>query len=81
MVDAWVAGGDEQEACTLRSEHPFAPPEATKQIDRRIDCVLVRPGGAQGKVDVRRAFTLHDPVDCLIHLTTTPPSSTSHSHP
>jgi endonuclease/exonuclease/phosphatase family metal-dependent hydrolase len=65
MDDTWTAGGGDPDARTLRSEHPFAPVEATKQLDRRIDYVLARRPRPGGRVAVRRAFTLADPVDGL----------------
>jgi endonuclease/exonuclease/phosphatase family metal-dependent hydrolase len=43
-VDTWAAGGGAPEAVTLSSAVPFAPLEAVKEIDRRIDHVLVRRG-------------------------------------
>jgi endonuclease/exonuclease/phosphatase family metal-dependent hydrolase len=67
LVDTWVAGGGDPDAVTLDSAVPFAPLEATKQIDRRIDHVLARPGRAGGDVTVRRAFLGGDrPVDGLL---------------
>lgn len=65
MVDTWIAGGGDPNARTLRSEHPFAPLEATKQLDQRIDYVLARPGTPRATVEVRRAFSIGDPVDGL----------------
>jgi hypothetical protein len=44
MTDTWLAGGGDPAAVTLDSAVPFAPVEAVKQIDRRIDHVLARPG-------------------------------------
>lgn len=58
MVDTWTGGGGDPAARTLRSENLFAPLEATKQLDRRIDYVLARPGEASGTVKVRRAFSV-----------------------
>lgn len=57
MADSWVAGGGDPYAVTLSSDNPFAPTEAWRQIDRRIDYVLFRPGLADQHVSVRRAFT------------------------
>ncbi|MPZ71713.1 MAG: hypothetical protein GEU74_00540 [Nitriliruptorales bacterium] len=65
MTDTWTAGGGDPRGRTLRSEHPFAPLEARKQLDRRIDYVLARPGRPGGTVDVRRAFSVGDPEDGL----------------
>jgi endonuclease/exonuclease/phosphatase family metal-dependent hydrolase len=56
MVDTWIAGGGDPDGVTLSSKNPFAPPEARQQIDRRIDYVLVRPGTADQRVAVPRAF-------------------------
>lgn len=64
MVDTWSAGGGSPHARTLRSEHPFAPVEATKQLDRRIDYVLARPAGT-GTMKIRQTFILGEPVDGL----------------
>jgi endonuclease/exonuclease/phosphatase family metal-dependent hydrolase len=64
MVDTWPAGGGDPGAVTLSSAVPEAPLEATKQIDRRIDHVLARPGRPGGTVAVTRAFLAGDrPVD------------------
>jgi hypothetical protein len=49
----------------LSSGHPEAPVAATKQIDRRIDYVLVRPGGTGQHKWVKRVFVAGDPVDGL----------------
>lgn len=57
--DAWVLGHGDPMAVTLSSSVPFAPVEAVKQIDRRIDHVLV---GRHGDVVVDRAFTVDSPV-------------------
>jgi endonuclease/exonuclease/phosphatase family metal-dependent hydrolase len=65
MIDTWITGGGDPEARTLRSEHPFAPLAATKQIDQRIDYVLARPGTPVATVKVQRAFSVPDPVDGL----------------
>jgi endonuclease/exonuclease/phosphatase family metal-dependent hydrolase len=66
LVDTWAAGGGDPGAVTLDSAVPFAPLEATKQIDRRIDHILARPGRSDGDVTVRRAFLAGDrPVDGL----------------
>ena len=42
--DTWELGGGDPEAITLSSDVPFAPLEAVKEIDRRIDHVVVRRG-------------------------------------
>jgi endonuclease/exonuclease/phosphatase family metal-dependent hydrolase len=65
MVDTWVAGGGDPDAVTLSSANPFAPREASGQIDRRIDYVLARPGTAGRAVRVRRAFLAGAPVGGL----------------
>jgi endonuclease/exonuclease/phosphatase family metal-dependent hydrolase len=59
IEDAWVQGNGEPDAVTLSSSVPFAPLEAVKQIDRRIDHILVVH---DGKVQVERAFVVPDPV-------------------
>lgn len=64
MTDTWTVGGGDTHARTLRSEHPFAPSEATKQLDQRIDYVLARSTG-DDTVEVARASTLAQPVDGL----------------
>lgn len=64
LVDTWTAGGGDPDAVTLSSAVPDAPLEATKQIDRRIDHILARPGRDGGTLTVRRAFLAGDhPVD------------------
>jgi endonuclease/exonuclease/phosphatase family metal-dependent hydrolase len=60
--DTWELGGGDPGAVTLSSAVPFAPLEATKEIDRRIDHVLVRRGTA---VVADAAFTVDVPVDGL----------------
>ena len=47
---------------TLSSDVPFAPIEAVKEIDRRIDHVLVRRGD-RDRLAVDAAFTVDAPVD------------------
>ncbi len=65
MVDTWVAGGGDPDGVTLSSSNPFAPIEAGKQIDRRIDYVLARPGTEGRSVSVRQVFVAAAPVDDL----------------
>jgi endonuclease/exonuclease/phosphatase family metal-dependent hydrolase len=65
MVDTWVAGGGDPLGVTLSSRNPFAPPEARRQIDRRVDYVLARPGTSGRAVVVERAFAVETPVDGL----------------
>jgi endonuclease/exonuclease/phosphatase family metal-dependent hydrolase len=55
LTDTWVAGGGDPAAVTLSSAVPEAPVEAVKQIDRRIDHILVR-----GPFTVERAFLAGD---------------------
>ena len=43
-MDTWAAGGGDPDAVTLSSAVPFAPLEAVKEIDRRIDHILARRG-------------------------------------
>jgi len=65
MVDSWVAGGGDPYAVTLSTRNPFAPREASRQIDQRIDYVLARPGTAGQALSVERAFVADAPVDGL----------------
>jgi endonuclease/exonuclease/phosphatase family metal-dependent hydrolase len=58
--DTWELGGGDPHAVTLSSAVPFAPLEATKELDRRIDHVLVAPRGA---AVVSAAHAVADPVD------------------
>jgi endonuclease/exonuclease/phosphatase family metal-dependent hydrolase len=60
--DTWELGGGDPGAVTLSSAVPFAPLEATKEIDRRIDHILVGGGAA---VSVEAAFTVDAPVGDL----------------
>jgi endonuclease/exonuclease/phosphatase family metal-dependent hydrolase len=64
MVDTWAAAGGDPHAVTLSSAVPEAPLEATKQMDRRIDHILARPGRGDAKLTVRQAFLVGDhPID------------------
>jgi endonuclease/exonuclease/phosphatase family metal-dependent hydrolase len=65
MVDTWVAGGGDPAGVTLSSDNPFAPLQARRQIDQRIDYVLARPGTPGRAVVVERAFAVDAPVDGL----------------
>lgn len=65
MVDSWVAGGGDPLAVTLSTRNPFAPREASRQIDQRIDYVLARPGTAGQALSVEQAFVADAPVDGL----------------
>ncbi|GLY06043.1 endonuclease [Actinoplanes sp. NBRC 101535] len=63
MTDTWVAGGGDPAAVTLDSAVPFAPVEAVKQLDRRIDHILARPGRPGSPVRVEKAFLAgHHPI-------------------
>jgi endonuclease/exonuclease/phosphatase family metal-dependent hydrolase len=62
--DTWELGGGDPNAVTLSSAVPFAPLEATKEIDRRIDHILLRRG-SDDAVAVDGAFTVDAPVDGL----------------
>jgi len=63
-VDAWSAGGGAPDAVSLSRRTPWAPVEATRLIDQRIDWVFARPGTRP--VVVERAFLAGDePVDGL----------------
>ena len=55
-TDAWPAGGGDPGAVTLSSAVPQAPLAAAKQIDRRIDHILARPGRPGAPLTVRSAF-------------------------
>lgn len=59
-ADTWELGGGDPDAVTLPSTVPFAPLEATKEIDRRVDHILL---GRGGDVVVDAAFTVDEPVD------------------
>ncbi|CAN5790714.1 hypothetical protein BH18ACT15_BH18ACT15_10940 [soil metagenome] len=65
MVDAWVAGGGDPAGVTLSAKNPIAPREARRQIDRRIDYVLARSGGAGRAVSVKDVCLADAPVDGL----------------
>jgi endonuclease/exonuclease/phosphatase family metal-dependent hydrolase len=65
MVDCWVAGRGDPAAVTLSTRNPFAPREARRQIDQRIDYVLARPGTAEQALSVEQAFIADAPVDGL----------------
>jgi endonuclease/exonuclease/phosphatase family metal-dependent hydrolase len=56
-ADLWEEGGGDPDAVTLSSANPFAPLEAWRQIDQRIDYVLARPG-RPGRVPRVRAVRL-----------------------
>ncbi|WP_173921785.1 endonuclease/exonuclease/phosphatase family protein [Agromyces sp. Marseille-P2726] len=58
--DTWDLGGGSPGAVTLSSAVPFAPLEATKEIDRRVDHVLIRRGS---DVAVGAASVIDTPVD------------------
>jgi endonuclease/exonuclease/phosphatase family metal-dependent hydrolase len=60
--DTWELGGGDPGAVTLSSAVPFAPLEATKEIDRRIDHILVNRDSG---VAIESAFTVDAPVDDL----------------
>jgi endonuclease/exonuclease/phosphatase family metal-dependent hydrolase len=60
--DTWELGGGDPDAVTLSSAVPFAPLEATKEIDRRIDHIFVN---RESGVAVESAFTVDAPVGDL----------------
>lgn len=64
LHDVWPLGGGDPQAATLSSANPFAPRAAVKQLDRRIDHLLVRPGGGRPLVvhDVALAGVDGDPL-------------------
>jgi endonuclease/exonuclease/phosphatase family metal-dependent hydrolase len=87
MTDTWVAAGGAPDAVTLSSDNPYAPLEAERQIDRRIDYVLARPGAADRGVTATQAFTVHGPIDGVhpsdhapvaVDLQLRPPEAESH---
>ena len=65
MIDTWAAGGGDPAEVTLSSRNPFAPREAERQIDQRIDYVLARPGTGGQALSVDRALVAGAPVDGL----------------
>jgi hypothetical protein len=60
MVDTWTAAGADPAAVTLDSALPFAPLDAVKQIDRRVDHVLARAGRPGLPLSVSGAFLAGD---------------------
>ncbi len=58
--ETWTAGAGDSQAVTLSSQVPFAPLEASKEIDRRVDHILVARGVP---VQVNAAFTMSEAVD------------------
>ena len=58
-TDTWHQGGGDPTAVTLSSAVPFAPREAVKEIDRRVDHILLLGSG----VAVDAAFTLDHVID------------------
>ncbi|WP_250002430.1 endonuclease/exonuclease/phosphatase family protein [Actinoplanes sp. M2I2] len=56
LTDTWSLAGGDPGAVTLSSALLEAPLEATKQIDRRIDHILTRPGRAGADLTARKAF-------------------------
>lgn len=58
--DVWALAGGDPDAVTLSSAVPFAPLDAVKQIDRRVDHILVGRGTGLEAVG---AFTISTPVD------------------
>lgn len=47
LTDVWAAGGGDPDTATLSSANPYAPRQAVKQLDRRIDHVLARPAAGR----------------------------------
>ncbi|GIE92889.1 endonuclease/exonuclease/phosphatase family protein [Paractinoplanes rishiriensis] len=60
MVDTWSEAGADPAAVTLDSALPYAPRDAVKQLDRRIDHVLARAGRPGSAVAVSGAFLAGD---------------------
>jgi endonuclease/exonuclease/phosphatase family metal-dependent hydrolase len=66
MVDTWEAAGADPGAVTLDGRLAIAPRDAVKQLDRRIDHVLARPGRPGLPVTVHGAFVAGDrPIDTV----------------
>lgn len=63
--DLFGEAGGAADAVTLSSALPMAPLEAVRQIDRRIDHVLVGPGWAGRRVRATSARVLDQPVGRL----------------
>ena len=60
MIDTWAEAGADPHAVTLDSSLPYAPVDAVRQLDRRIDHVLARPGRPGHTVAVTGAFLAGD---------------------
>ena len=60
--DTWELAGGDALAVTLSSRVPFAPLEAVKEIDRRVDHIMLRRGAP---VALERTFVVDEPVDGL----------------
>lgn len=86
MTDTWVAAGGAPDAATLSSDNPYAPLEAERQIDQRIDYLLARVAASRA-VTATQAFTVHGPIDGVhpsdhapvaVDLQLRPPQAESH---
>lgn len=62
-TDLFAAAGGASDAVTLSRDVPFAPLEAVRQIDRRIDHVVAGPGPGGDRLRARSATVLDRPVD------------------
>lgn len=60
--DLFEEAGGPMDAVTLSSALPFAPLEAVRQIDRRIDHIVVGPGRGGTRIRARTARVLDEPV-------------------
>lgn len=65
LTDAWDAGGGAGNGVTLSSAVPFAPRGAVKQLDRRIDYVLVEPAATGKRPKITQAYLVDDTVNGL----------------
>lgn len=61
-VDLYSAGRGDADAVTLSSTLPFAPLEATRQIDRRIDHIMALPASRKVRIEALDAFVVDQPV-------------------
>jgi endonuclease/exonuclease/phosphatase family metal-dependent hydrolase len=60
MVDTWTEAGADPDAVTLDSALPYAPADAVKQLDRRVDHVFARPGRPGLQLSIAGAFLAGD---------------------
>lgn len=65
IVDAWTQSGADGDGVTLSAALPIAPLGATKQLNRRIDYVLLRPSAGGPPPEVRHAAVVDEAVEGL----------------